>query len=374
VSRRVRLILAMLALLAIVDFCSQREQATTPSSYGTVPKGHGAVFELLSELELVRGRSLAAASRLEPGGTIWWIEPSQVCDARIASAGQVDILDPDAVRWPVASWIEAGGTAVVLLEPPGPGKVPCDAIAGVALPARVRLEGAGRIAGRVAPAGRELDDPRLHGFEAALDWQVAARADGSPFVLERVLGDGVLVVLADAGFVRNEALDRADSALLAVDLARAYGAPRIDEHEHGFAPELDAIGYLLQSSASPVFAGLALLFVLVAWRGNALPARSVSENDSKAPTLESFVASMAALYRRTGDHARVLERYRELCAARLRRHFRLPAGVSVDALAERIEATGRSADRLRSAATVSTASELRAAVRRLDELVEEVTR
>ena len=123
-SRRVRLIVAMLALLAIVDFCSQREQATTPSSYGTVPKGHGAVFELLSELELVRGRSLAAASRLEPGGTIWWIEPSQVCDARIASAGRVDILDPDAVRWPVASWIEAGGTAVVLLEPPGPGKVP----------------------------------------------------------------------------------------------------------------------------------------------------------------------------------------------------------------------------------------------------------
>lgn len=374
-SRRARLILGMLALLALVDMCtSKREQIATESSFGTVPKGHAALFELLTDLELAQGRSFSPASRLAAGETLWWIEPQRVCDGRIASAGGVDILDPAAVRWQVAPWIEAGGTAVVLLEPLGPGMVVCDAIAGIELPRRVAVQGPKLVEGRITASPRGLGDGALHGFEGALDWAVAARVGELPFVLERELGKGKLVVLADAGFVRNEALDRVDSAPLAVDLARAYGAPRIDEREHGFAPDPDTIGYLLQSSALPVFAGLALLFALVAWRGNALPARSVAEADTNSPTLESFVSSMARLYERTGDHARVLERYRELSAARLRRHFGLAAGVSGALLAERIEAQGRSAQLLSASLVVSNASELRRAVRRLDQLVEEVTR
>ena len=222
-------------------------------------------------------------------------------------------------------------------------------------------------------ASRVLELEDLHGFDAALDWQVVARLGDAPFVLERRLGEGRLVVVADSGFVRNAALDRGDSAPLAYDLARAYGALRIDEGEHGFAPEVDATTYLLRSAAAPVFGLLVVLGGLVAWRGNALPARSVVDSSADAPTLESFVASLAALYERTGDHARVLERYRELSAARLRRHFGLPVGVSQAMLAERIEREGRSARSLVEVPVVSSASELRVATRQLDQLVEEVT-
>ena len=50
------------------------------------------------------------ASRLAAGGTLWWLEPAGVCDGRIAMQGDVDVLDPEAVRWEVGSWIEDGGT------------------------------------------------------------------------------------------------------------------------------------------------------------------------------------------------------------------------------------------------------------------------
>ena len=100
--------------------------------------------------------------------------------------------------------------------------------------------------------------------------------------------------------------------------------------------------------------------------------------DPAVPTLEAFVSSMAALYAGTRDHARVLERYRELSAERLRRHFGLPHGLSRLALADRIHRDGRvSAEQLApltDAGAVDTAAELADAARRLDELVTEVIR
>jgi hypothetical protein len=198
----------------------------------------------------------------------------------------------------------------------------------------------------------------------------------APFVLTRALGEGRLVVVADSGFSHNRWLDGDDAAPLAVDLVRAYGVPRFDEREHGLLPETSAFRYLASSAALPAFVGLALLGLLYAWHGAALPARSVREFDPEAPTLETYVSSMAALYAGTHDHARVLERYRELTAGRLRRHFGLPHEVSRIALAERIRRDGRvAASRLASltdATRVESAAELAAAAHELDELVREI--
>ena len=74
----------------------------------------------------------------------------------------------------------------------------------------------------------------------------------------------------------------------------------------------------------------------------------------------------------------MLERYRELTAARLRRHFGLPQELGRTALAERIQRNGRVAASqlalLTDQGAADTAAELAATARRLDELVMEVTR
>ena len=393
-SRTTRALLVLAGLLALLNASLPDEgRELSGSSFGSVPQGHRALFELLTRLDLTRGRSLSALRDWPAGATIWWVEPMGLCDARIAMQGEVDVLDPAAVVWGGRDWVEAGGTAVVFLEPPDTAAVVCDAVAGIALPGRSPLEsgrgdpdsaageGVGSSEVPSAPEGRaaQVDGPRLPlarripaagvtVFDGALDWRVAAwlRRPGSargprpetsgpgaaergvagqgaaPFALERDLGEGRLVVVADAGFLRNARLDALDAAPLALDLVRAYGAPYLDEREHGFVPESSAARYLVRSAALPVFLGLALLGALVAWRGSAWPARRVAEFDPETPTLETFVDSMATLYARTGDHRRVLERYRELTLARLGRHFGMSPAASPRAVLERVERSVRS--------------------------------
>ncbi len=362
------------------------------------------MFELMDRLGLSGGRSFFPPERLPPSATVWWIEPDGVCSDRIAQSGSVDRLDSEAVIWRARQWIEAGGTALVLLDPPGSGRLACDVIADLPVPQRSPLPPLANateatLEGALVRHSRELAIEGLMAFEepersaagAASDWSGRASFVGGPaFVLEAALGEGRLVVVADSRFVHNEWLDRADSAPLVIDLVAAYGEPLFDEREHGFIPEPNSFRYLAGSPASPVFAGLLVLGLVFFWRGTALPARSVVEYDPSAPTLENFVESMATLYARTRDYPRVLERYRELTAARLRQHFGLPREVPLTELAERIDRDsgggrpkgsdqrgrgGVSAlDVLTGPRTIGSAGQLRAVARELDALLEEVTR
>jgi len=400
VRLRVAIPVAVTVLLTLVNWLLPPSPSPlSTSSFGYSGAGHGALFELLAELGVNRGRSLESARRLSGDATIWWIDPLGVCDGRIALQGEVDVLDADDVAWPGRDWLHAGGTAVVFLQAAEPGgPLPpeqeelalCDAIAGIELPRRIRLGAAdgpasdgARVSGSLVRVPRELSMQRVFAFEDRLDWQVlaeirAGEGPPAPFVLDRSVGDGRLVVIGDSGFTHNRWLDAADSAPLATDLVRSYGAPRFDEREHGFLPETSALRYLVRSRALPAIVGLALLGALYAWRGTALPARSVREFDPAVPTLDTFVSSMASLYAGTRDHARVLERYRELTASRLRRHFGLSQELDRLALAERIRRDGRVAPErlapLTDVGAANTAIELTAAARQLDELVTEVAR
>jgi len=416
-------LVAGLAVLVVAGLLlPQSGGERSPSSFGSTPTGTRALHDLLDELDLSAGRSLEPVARLPERGTVWWIAPDGVCDSRIAASGGVDILDPEAVSWPARAWIEAGGTAVVFLDANEPGRIPCDAIAGIGLPerkpsrGRSGSEGVARgtpsdpppadagveaetvvVSGPLTPSPRRLAGDGIMVFEETLDWFEAASVSALPpggsrgetesaspvggagaFVLEREWGAGRLVAVADARFTRNQWLDSEDAAPLAVDLVRRYGIPLIDEREHGFISETSAVRYLVSSPAWPVFVGLLLLGVLFAWWGTALPARSVEEFDPETPTLATFVDSMAALYSRSRDHSRLLERYRELTAARLRRHFGISPEVPVAALAERIERDRQVAlgalQSLTDRRRVDGARELAAAARELDELVREVTR
>lgn len=407
-SRARLLVGGLAALTAISLFMPRGDPEVTRSSFGTTPTGHKALFELLAALGVSGGRSLESPLRLAPEGTLWFVEPRGVCRAP----------DSDAPEWNAVPWIEAGGTAVVWLAPPhredaadetdsgeeiglggGSGRSDrfeendgwemddCEELGGLGLPVRRRI-GAGMsiatVSGPLTPEPRELALPQAVAvFAATAEWSLraslAADSEQGAFVLERALGRGRIAVVADAGFVRNQNLDAADSGLLAVDLVRAFGVPRFDERVHGFVPEANPVQYLARSEALSVFVGLLLLGLAFAWRGAALPPRELADLDPNAPTLESFVESLAALYAGTRDHARVFERYRELSLDRLRRHFGLAPDVPARVLLERLERT-RSvvAERDALAALVGrgpipqTEEDLSRATRALDELVQEV--
>jgi hypothetical protein len=114
------------------------------------------------------------------------------------------------------------------------------------------------VTGELVSEPRRLEMPRLARFRDTGAWQLRARIDADPFVLEYGLGTGRLVAVADATFLRNAWLDRADAAPLALDLVRRYGVDAIDERWHGLRLEQRSLRYLADSPALVVFLGIAV--------------------------------------------------------------------------------------------------------------------
>lgn len=267
----------------------------------------------------------------------------------------------------LADWIEAGGTAVVFLGV-SPGSLGELRVADVAVPERDPLvlpEASGlpspehdplgtagipgkpaqiQLRGSLLPASRTVALDRPVAFAETGDgWTAVAWANGQPFALERRLGEGRLVVVADARFLSNRLLPRADAAPLALDFVRAYGVPRIDERSHGFSASRGVITTLAASPAAFCFAGLGLCGMVFAWLGGSLPRRSVGDAALPAPTLEGYVNAMADYYGATREYSRVLERYRDLSGRRLRRALALPPDAPLERVVERA-ARSRRAD------------------------------
>lgn len=392
---------AVVVLIGLGLFALPDEREATATSFGKVPGGYGAFYDLLAESGLPVARSYAVPEDLDPAETVWWIAPEGLC------------ADPDAEEPATASaalirFVEAGGTAVILW-----GAGSCDEFAGLPLPPRSErpdsdgpeaaspsAEGEGaagqrsarqrrrdafftRVAQHVTVSGvatpRRLDMRRARVFgELPAGFQAIARLGGEPFAAERAVGPGRLILVADSAFLENRTLDRADAAPLAGDFVRRYGAPLLDERQHGLRLPDGALRYLLASPARWVFLGLAVLGLLIFWWGGALQVAPPPAPETPAPSLAAFVGSLARLYRRSGDIGSVADRYRRLTLARVRRHFGLRPEADPDAILARLEnrlpLSAETRSLLSGARTARDPRALRQLVRELDQWALEVCR
>ena len=357
--------------LTISLFVREDPLEYTPTSHGTLPNAYGALHDLFAELDAPVERSFAPPMRLPAAATVWWIDPDRVCSKLASepddSAEEEDGFSERIAGWDPAQWIRGGGTAVIFAS----ALAECTRatrVGGLALPEADRsgflhegdeeedceIEGhdhsqaraddavddpfegafggidvrvewpAQEVTGRFLETPRLLPLPTLTTFDTVPDpFEVIARADGAPFAIEAPLGEGRLVLVADAVFLRNAWLDAGDAAPLAFDLVRAYGVPRLDEREHGLSDTPSTTAYLARSPALPVFAGIAATGLLFGWGGASLPRRRVGESIPTPPTLRTYIDSLARLYSRAGQHDEVFDRYREHALAKLRGALRL---------------------------------------------------
>jgi hypothetical protein len=399
-------IVATVLVLPVIGWLTQGPDLTvSATSYGKAGNGYGALYALLDELHVPVARTTAWPGRLPERATVWWIEPRFLWRPQGRGAREPS----PAESWPGRSWVERGGTAVLFL----PDSKVAPSIAGLPVPPRegdrdvaVDREDDGAavkerkkrgiddgwslprnrgescldtrarvVSGVMVRRPRYIESYNLRGFRHAAGWRVRATLDGAPFVIEHALGHGRVVLIPSAGMFENTFLDRVDAGPLAIDLVRAFGAPLFDERDHGLGIEENPVRYLARSRALPVFAGLAVLGLLFVWRGTALSFGADDSSEEGTPSLDAFVDSLARLYARTGDHARVLECYRGLTVARLRRLFGLGPDTPLEALVERLRRQGRVSredlETLMDRSTCRSEAALREAARRLDAIVEE---
>lgn len=388
-------LIAALVVLGLLRQPDERQLSGT--TFGTVPAGYRGAYDLLAALHLPVQRAVVPAARLEPAATVWWIEPHGLCGGETSGEGlNASPASMAGAAWPGRAWVEGGAVAVVMLPQ---GGSPCPSVAGIALPARNDL--AAPLDGTRAAADGErirfrwfdldgeaveqlIDGPvqlrpvrttPMRTFADAGDWTVSARVDGRPFVIERAVGRGRLVVIADPAPLQNAWLGALDAAPWMLDLVRAFGVPHFDEYAHGLRTEGSVAWFLARSPAAWLFAGLAVLGAIVVWRGAMLPPRTPGQEDTAAPVLDPFVDALAALYARSRDYEPVAQRYRALAAAHLCRQAGLPAETSRTALVERLRAVRpgirERPELLLDTGRVGSERELRLLVRDLDALTRE---
>jgi hypothetical protein len=170
-------------------------------------------------------------------------------------------------------------------------------------------------------------------------WQVRATLAGHPFVIERALGDGRVVVVADGRFLQNAKLGKHDAALVGADLVRTFGTPVFDEAVTARHAR-STVSYLGSSPALALFLALGVLGLVMGSHARLLPPRQLDADQVAEPRLGDLVDSLATLYARTGTAAQVLDHYRAYARTTLRRHFGMPVDTPIVLVAERAERHG----------------------------------
>jgi hypothetical protein len=185
------------------------------------------------------------------------------------------------------------------------------------------------LTGDFAPTMRRIAVPSLLHFEAVPKAaQVRLRADDAPFAIERKIGTGRLIAVADDRFLRNLNLGNADNSLLFIDLVRRFDKAMFDEHCHGMVGDVSLDAAVLNSHAMlPIGVGLLLAMVWILAQ-QTWPRRLAPDTlDLPSPTIAPFVESLGVLYSRAADPQAAFFAYRDGFLRRLRRQL-MPLGVN----------------------------------------------
>ena len=384
--RRAGLLTAFFCLVTAGIFLRSDGRESTTTSFGDTPNGYRAAYELLRRLPVPVSRSFSDPAALAKG-TLWLVDPPALCGPgeRLATAGDYDADSS------LAQWVRRGGNLVVFLD--AGSTASCDAVGGLELPAFeppfcedgvedgsesdlaevAKKPATIRMNGPLVPSARRLE-AGLHTFVPDSSWEAVLDGDGHPFVVEQALGDGRVVVVADAGVMSNRSLDRFDSALFVVDLVHQYGDPWIDEWMHGFRSHESLPLFLLGSPALPVFCGVALLAMALAWYGAVVPPRT-PQSRLLPPSLESSIDALAAAYAATADYPALHERYRHYAIGRLRHSLGLTSDTPLEVVADSLERRRRiPRERVRALferASAADRGDMLQQIHRLDQLIQE---
>jgi hypothetical protein len=193
---------------------------------------------------------------------------------RAVLAGRPDAALVDALVPGAPAWINAGATRQLVWAPPAWGAPAED------------LEGGGIGSWDGDPVGL-----------AMTGWE------GGTTTLAVAVGDGLVVLAADAGPFTNERIDRADNAAWAVSLLGS-GPVGFDEFRHGAGDDEVALLPPAWSRAVPLLA-VALVVALVTYGRRSVPVRPPAPEP--VPERLRFVEGVAGALRRTRDPGSAVE-------------------------------------------------------------------
>jgi hypothetical protein len=299
---------------------SEWERWMTSLDHGAF--GHAAVYDLLSELGYEVRRSYARPQQLPRDQVIWLIAPRPQVGLEPIAPTVIEELDP---------WLEEGGRAVVF-GGPGMDWLPLELEV-----AESEASGLNLTPGAISAEERVLSIPEPRFFDSPEGCEVVASdGEGRALAVELRRGQGTLIAVAEHRFLENSRLPEADSAVLAVDLVRAYGEPWIDERFHGLR-ETRTLTQVLGPTRLGLLAMLGLLCLVVIWQRRRWPPRVLSEPEGPVPSLGAFVDSLARHYLGTRDYLEIFEAYRDGFKHRLRSRRLGDGQLSEREFAEKLE-------------------------------------
>ena len=310
-SRRILFLIAgLMLLLFCMNLWFQRGSslANSDTSFGVGVDGYKAAYDLLHELGIPVTRSYLRPNHVAHDRTLWMIMPDFL-------SAQAMLTDSDVND--LKKWIRAGGVAVVM------GDVTShwerldikQSVAAVD-------DSTSKVSGDFSRVARTIAIPGLARFNGAdAKAKVRLSIGGTPFAIDQKVGLGRLIAIADGRFVLNSNLDQDDASVLLVDLVRALGAPDFDEHSHGLVASESAFALFSNPRLMILFAIASITALLWIAHKHSFPARTLRDQQGPAPSLDSFVESLSALYSRSNDPSAAFSAYRASFLRRARRQL-----------------------------------------------------
>lgn len=315
-GRGLGLILAIALVLGLVNllFLPRTLDPDSGTTLGRLDAGYGILWDLMSDLGYPAARLYEELDLdvVPVEETVWLLDPGFLRPQKGTTGA-----DSTAVA-SLQRWIRSGGTALVF------GSEDTDwSPWGWATEHHLAPELV--VEGPWLRAPRRL--PTVSWFRPSHDDAadlVRVRGEGHAFVIERHLGAGRLIGVADARVLSNRWMSEHEPALFAADLARELGLRWFEEYSHGLRQRRSLIAALGWERVSLLLLCTMTLLGTLLSRSRLWPARELQESAGPAPTLVQFVESVSFLLYKRGRRspALVLQAYREGFLRRLRGQHR----------------------------------------------------